>query len=499
MVVSTTREQVDDTVAGQRDAMRAILDRQRQAFVAEGPPSVAVRRNRIDRLLALVLDNADAFVDTMAADFGTRPKAGSLFTEVLGMISVIEHTRSHVPQWMRAARVMRGARMVGLKAEVQPSPLGVVGIIGPWNFPLNLVVLPAAAAFAAGNRVMIKMSEITPQTAELMKATAPKYLDATELDVSTGGPDVAAAFATLPFDHLFFTGSPSVGALVQQAAAQNLVPVTLELGGKNPVVVSRAADLQRSATRIAQARMINGGQVCVCPDYVFVPDDRIEVFVDVARETLRAMFPSIISNDEYCSSVNQTNFDRVVSLIDDARVNGASVETIAPAGEFLPDRGSRKIAPTIVRDVNERMRIANEEIFGPVLVVRPYSHLTDAVEYINQRPAPLVAYWYGPDNDDFRSFVRNTRSGGVARNDFAAQMIPSAAPFGGVGRSGMGAYHGKAGFDAFSHYRTVVGTDLPFSITGRAAPPFSPSMRAGAGLALWMARNRTRRRLKRRR
>ena len=244
--------------------------------------------------------------------------------------------------------------------------------------------------------------------------------------------------------------------------------------------------------------MINGGQVCVCPDYVFVPDDRVDAFVDVTRQTLRGMFPSIIPNDDYCSSVNEANFDRVVGLIDDARVNGASVETVAPDGEPLPDRGSRKIGPTIVRNVDERMRIANEEIFGPVLVVRPYSELTDAIDYINQRPAPLVAYWYGPDNAEFRTFIRNTRSGGVARNDFAAQMIPSAAPFGGVGRSGMGAYHGKAGFDAFSHYRSVVGTDLPFSITGRAAPPFSGSMRAGAGFALRMARNRTRRRLKRR-
>jgi coniferyl-aldehyde dehydrogenase len=275
--------------------------------------------------------------------------------------------------------------------------------------------------------------------------------------------------------------------------------VTLELGGKNPVVVSPDADIKRSATRIAQARMINGGQVCVCPDYVFVPDDRVDAFVDIARDTLRGMFPSIITNEDYCSSVNEANFDRVVGLIDDARANGATIETVAPAGESLPDRVTRKIAPTIVRDIDERMRVANEEIFGPVLVVRPYSQLTEAVDYINQRPSPLVAYWYGPDNDDFRRFVRNTRSGGVARNDFGAQMIPSAAPFGGVGRSGMGAYHGKAGFDAFSHYRTVVGTDLPFSITGRAAPPFSPSMKAGAGFALRMARNRTRRRLKRRR
>ena len=304
--------------------------------------------------------------------------------------------------------------------------MGVIGIIGPWNFPLNLVALPAAAAYAAGNRVMIKMSEITPATSELMKATAPKYFPATELDVVTGGPDVASAFATLPFDHLFFTGSPSVGALVQQAAAQNLVPVTLELGGKNPVVVSRDADHHRSATRIAQARMINGGQVCVCPDYVFVPDDRVEAFVDVARDTLSGMFPSIIATDDYCSSVNQARFRPGGRADHDARANGASVETVAPDGESLPDPVSRKVAPTIVRDVDERMRIANEEIFGPVLIVRPYSQLTDAVDYINQRPAPLVAYWYGPDNDDFRSFVRNTRSGGVARNDFAAHMIPSA-------------------------------------------------------------------------
>lgn len=209
------------------------------------------------------------------------------------------------------------------------------------------------------------------------------------------------------------------------------------------------------------------------------------------------MFPSILRNDDYCSSVNEANFDRVVALIEDAESKGATVETIAPSGESLPDRATRKIAPTIVRDVDETMRIANDEVFGPALVIRPYSSLTDVIDYINQRPSPLVAYWYGPDNDDFRRFVRHTRSGGVARNDFGAQMIPPSAPFGGVGRSGIGAYHGKAGFDTFSHYRTVVGTDLPFSVTCRAAPPFSNSTRTGANMALRMARSRTRRRLKR--
>jgi coniferyl-aldehyde dehydrogenase len=475
-----------------------ILTLQRQGFVADGPPSAEVRRNRIDRLLALLLDNTEAFVAAMSADFGTRSKAASLFTEVVGIIPVIEHTRSHVAEWMRPTKLMPGARLFGIKADIQPSPLGVVGIIGPWNFPLNLVILPAAAAFAAGNRVMIKMSEITSRTAELMSQLAPEYFDSAELAVITGGRDVAAAFTTLPFDHLFFTGSPDVGVLVQRAAAAHLVPVTLELGGKNPVVVAVDADIERAARRVASARMVNGGQVCVCPDYVFVPDGEVQSFLDTARQTLREMFPTVLTNDDYCSCVNEPNYDRVLGLLDDAHAKGATVEPLAPAGELLPDRASRKIAPTIVHGVDGDMRIVCEEIFGPVLVVMSYSRLADVIDYVNDRPAPLVAYWYGPDGEEFRSFVRNTRSGGVARNDFAAQMIPSSAPFGGVGRSGMGAYHGKAGFDAFTHYRSVVGSDLPFSITGSASPPFRAPMKFYADATLRMARNRTHRRLKKR-
>jgi len=475
-----------------------LLEKQRRSFVDDGPPSAAVRRNRIDRLLAMVLDNVDAFTEAMAQDFGTRSRAASLATEMIGIVPVVEHTRSHVRQWMRPSRLLRAARLVGLRAEVQPSPLGVVGIIGPWNFPLQLVVVPAAAAFAAGNRVMVKMSEITAHTADLMQQLAPKYFDENEFAVVTGGADVAAAFAGLPFDHVFFTGSPAVGALVQRAAADNLVPVTLELGGKNPVVVAPGADIARSAKRIASARMVNGGQVCVCPDYVLVPERDIDAFVDVARQTLRDMFPTILANGDYCSSVNDANFDRVLGLIDDARDRGAVVETVAPDGEALPDRASRKIAPTLVRGVDATMRIADEEIFGPVLMVQGYDNLDNAIETINARPAPLVAYWFGPGGKNFRDFVRRTRSGGVARNDFAVQMIPSGAPFGGVGRSGMGAYHGKAGFDAFSHYRTVVGSDLPFSLTGSAAPPFKPGMQRYGDTMLRRARNRTQRRLNRR-
>lgn len=484
-------------VVDQAAELLAVLERQRRSFLSEGPPAIAKRRDRIDRMTALALDNAEAFADALVADYGTRSKTGTKLTELMGMVSVIEHTRANVKRWMQPVRVMPARRAFGLRAEIQPSPLGVVGIIGPWNFPVNLVVLPATAAFAAGNRVMIKMSEITACTAALMQRLAPLYFDSSELAVITGGPDVSATFAGLPFDHLFFTGSPGVGASVQRAAAQNLVPVTLELGGKNPVVVSAGTDITRAADRITKARMVNGGQVCVCPDYVFVPESKIDRFIDSARKTLTDMFPAIIGNDDYCSSVNQANFDRVVGLIEDARHLGAQVESIAPAGERLPDPASRKIAPTIIRDVDDRMRIASEEVFGPVLTVRGYSTLAEVIDYLNERPSPLVAYWYGADDRDFRAFVRHTRSGGVARNDFAAQMIPAAAPFGGVGRSGMGAYHGKAGFDAFSHYRTVVGNDLPFSMTLMAAPPFRRSARLGADLALGIARRRTRRRIRR--
>lgn len=492
--MSATDERAE--VRPQQEGPAAALVSQRQSFLDDGPPDITLRRNRIDRLLAMVLDNAEDFVTATASDYGTRSRSAAFFAEILGMISVIEHTRSNLPRWMRSTRLMRAVRLAGVRAEVVPSPLGVVGIIGPWNFPVQLTVLPAAAALAAGNRVMIKMSEVTPRTAELMADIAPRYFDRRELAVVTGGPEVAAEFSGLPFDHLFFTGSPAIGALVGRAAAENLVPVTLELGGKNPVVVAPGADITRAATRIAQARMVNGGQVCVCPDYVFVPDRHVDEFVEAARRTLRRMFPTVVDNPDYCSSVNRSNFDRVVGLIADARARGARVESIVPAGEVLPDPATRKIPPTIIRDVDDRMRITDEEVFGPVLAVRGYSSLPATIDYLNAQPSPLVAYWFGPDDADFRHFVNHTRSGGVARNDFAAHMIPSSAPFGGVGRSGMGAYHGKAGFDAFSHHRTVVGTDLPFSITGRAALPFTGSMRVSADLALWRARSRTKNRLK---
>jgi coniferyl-aldehyde dehydrogenase len=479
------------------EGLSARLLRQQHAFRAEGPPSAAVRRNRIDRLVAMLFENSEALANAMSADYGSRSPIASVMTEIMGIGSTIEYTRKNLERWMRPTRALPGYRLFGVKAEVEPTPKGVVGIIGPWNFPVNLVALPAAEAFAAGNRVMIKMSEVTSHTADTFATLTPRYFDSSELDIVVGGIEVAAEFAGLPFDHLFFTGSPSVGRLIQRAASDHLVPVTLELGGKNPVVVAQDADVGSHAGRIARARLINGGQVCLCPDYVFVAADRVEEFCQSTSAAIREMLPSIVDSSDFCSSVNAANYERVLALVDDARDKGANIIPVAPPGESLPDSATRKIAPTLVTNVDSSMRITSEEIFGPILVVMGYRCLDEVIDYINERPPPLAVYWYGNDNKEFRRLVRRTRSGGVSRNDFALHMSFPQTPFGGVGRSGMGAYHGKAGFDTFSHHRPVVGSDIPFSLTGVAGPPYTRSKAAMAKLSVWSTRRQARRRIAR--
>lgn len=452
--------------------LRELFDHQRTAFLADGPPSAAVRRDRIDRLTLMLTENTGAIADAVGADFGSRPRSTSIVSEVLGIVPDLELTRARLAAWMKPRRVLPLAGALGLPMRVEPSPLGVVGVIAPWNFPVGLLAEPAAAAFAAGNRVMAKASEVTARTGELLTRLAPKYFDPTEFVVICGGPETAATFSSLPFDHLFFTGSPQVGALVAQAAAANLTPVTLELGGKNPAAVGHGADVAKVGARIMAARLANGGQLCLCPDEVYVPRAQVPAFVDAAQTAARTSFPSVLHGEGWVSIVNERNFDRVVGLIEDAVAQGARKIEVAPPGERLPDRASRRIAPTILLDVTADMTIDSEEVFGPVLTVHAYDRIDHVITRLAHRPAPLAAYWYGPTGPDFERFRSRTRSGGMTVDDFAAHCAAMSAPFGGVGRSGYGAYHGKAGFDTFSHLRTIVHNKTPVSVAQLLVPPY---------------------------
>lgn len=452
--------------AGPAANLQALLDVQRADFLTAGTPSAATRRDRIDRLILLLTENADEFAEALNADFGNRPYGVNLLSDIAGILPDISATRRNVEKWMRPDRVRSGALM-GMPTVVEKKPLGVVGVIGPWNFPIGLVAQPAASAFAAGNRVMIKFSEVTSRTAEVFAAKVASYFDPTELIVVTGGADVGAAFSELPFDHLFFTGSPGVGALVAAAAGKNLVPVTLELGGKNPAVIAADADVPEMARRVMAARVANGGQICLCPDYAFVPRAHVDKFVDAAIEQGR-LAASTEGAAGMVSIVDDKNFDRVAALIDDARRLGA---TVRDTGTAL-DRRRRRIPPTIILGVTDQMRLAHEEVFGPVLSVLPYDDVSEICDYVAARPSPLAAYWFGPPGHHFNEFRDRTLSGGMSVNDFAVHCAVMAAPFGGVGHSGSGAYHGKAGFDTFTHQRTVTTSKLPVSFARLITPPY---------------------------
>lgn len=470
-----------------------MLARQREASLADGSPPSWVRRQRIDALLSVMLDGADQLAAAMEADFGTRPRSLSLSLDVFGSLVEMRHTRAHLARWMKPTNVSRAVSLAALRASVRPAPLGVVGIVAPWNFPINLAVVPAASALAAGNRVMIKMSENTPRTAELFADLVARRFSPDVLTVVTGGPEVASAFCGLAFDHLFFTGSARIGRQVMHRAADNLVPVTLELGGKNPAVVGSDADFGAAAERIAHARLTNSGQICLSPEYAFVPSNRLDEFVRLYVVAVRKLYPHILDNEQYCSVINDAAFDRIVELIEDARREGATVIDIVPPGEDLPDRDRRKIAPTVLTGVTQEMRVAYDEVFGPVLAVHGYDHVGDAIDYINARPSPLAGYWYGPGGDDYDRFCREIRCGGITRNDFSLHAALPDLPFGGVGASGMGAYHGKAGFDAFSHRRPVVESDLPISVGAMAAAaPVTASVEMMLRGYAWLTRFRLR-------
>lgn len=481
------------------DQLEQIFARQRSAFVADGIPDAATRRERIDRLQAMLLDGRERLCDALGLDYGTRPQALSTVADVISGLNEMSYMQKNLERWMRPHRPKPSARLVGVTMETHPVPLGVVGIIGPWNFPLQLIAQPAAAALAAGNRVMLRPSSATPRMTQVLAELAPQFFAPEELVVVTKEIASGAEFAALPFDHLFFTGSTATGKQIQRAAAENLTPVTLELGGKNPAIVSSTADITRAATRIGAARMVNSGQTCLSPDLAFVPSARVETFVDALLDSWRTRYPRVADNDQYVSIIDEQQYQRVLGLLDDAAAKGATIRSAAPEGELLPSPASRKIAPTVVTGVTDAMHIAGEEIFGPVLSVHGYDDIAEVIDYLNARPSPLSSYWYGGDDRDFRRFFRSTRSGSVNRNDFGLVNAMHHLPFGGVGRSGMGSYHGKFGFDTFSHLRPIAAHNFRFSLASIIATPYSPAMTKGIARYAEQQRRAVTKRLARRR
>jgi coniferyl-aldehyde dehydrogenase len=470
-----------ETEAGWDTAsLAAALDKQHKAVRGAPPASAAIRKDRLDRLAAALASNADALVTAITEDFGTRPRTATLAAEITVSLTDIAALRRHLGRWMKPRHPQPAyIRLAGIRTWVEPHPLGAVGVIAPWNFPIVLAVQPAAAALAAGNRVMIKMSELTPRTAVAFERAIAGYFAPEELLVVRGGADVGAAFSGLPFDHLFFTGSPEVGRSVQSAAAANLTPVTLELGGKNPAVVDQAADVKQAAKRIVSARLANSGQLCLSPDYVFVPEHLQQAFLAAAEAACREAVPAMVGNDDYCAIINDRHYDRVTGLVENAAALGANVVEMIPPGEQFPSPGTRKVPFTLLTGVTEDMKVMQEEIFGPLLPVISYRSVDEVIEYVNARPAPLAAYWFGPGSADFRSFADRTRSGGVSRNDFALHAAIDGLPFGGVGNSGSGYYHGQFGFDTFSHLRSFAESPKLFSPVAILSPPFSPRLEQG--------------------
>jgi coniferyl-aldehyde dehydrogenase len=462
-------------------SMQALLARQKAANLREGPPSAEKRIERIDRCIGLLVDHRAEIERAIGEDFGARSPEATAFADVASSIGPLKHAKASLRQWMKPERRKTSPALLGLfgaKAEVRFQPKGVVGVISPWNFPVNLTFTPLAGVLAAGNRVMIKPSEYTPATSALMAQMFSGAFSEEEIAVLVGGPEVGQAFAGLAFDHLIFTGATGIARHVMRAAAENLTPLTLELGGKSPVIIGRSADLPTAAARIMNGKTLNAGQICLAPDYVLTPKENLDAFVGEATGAVRRMFPTLKDNPDYTAIIAQRHYDRIMGHIEDARAKGARVVEIKPDGEDLTQQEHRKIAPTLIIDPTDDMTVMQEEIFGPVLPVKTYQGVDEAIAYVNAHDRPLGLYYFGDDAAEREKVLSATTSGGVTINDVVFHVAQEDLPFGGVGPSGMGSYHGADGFREFSH-RKAIYTQLKKDIGPLAAlrPPYGEGIR----------------------
>jgi coniferyl-aldehyde dehydrogenase len=459
------------------DQLRSTLDRMRAAFLREGPPSYATRREHLDKLHALVVDNKARICDAIHEDFGNRSPQESLRLEILPTVMGLEHTRKQLRRWMRPQR--RGTHWATWpsSAKLESVPLGVIGVIAPWNYPVYLALGPLMAALAAGNRVMIKPSELTPKTSAVLADLIAKTFAPDHVSVAVGGVDVAQAFSALPFDHLLFTGSTGVGRMVMRAASENLVPVTLELGGKSPTVLDPAQSLAKVMPSLVAGKLYNAGQTCVAPDYLFVHESQQDQVVEAIRAQVAKMYPRLADNSDYTAIINERHVERLRGYLEDAREKGATLLEINPgdeAQERFADAG--KLPPTLLLDVDDSMQVMQNEIFGPLLPIKTYRDLDEVIGFINGRPRPLAAYIYSDDGRKLARFRERVVSGGMVINSCLIHVAQDDLPFGGVGDSGMGHYHAHEGFKTFSHQRALYRQRSP-NFVHLLAPPYQGALK----------------------
>ncbi|MFL2713096.1 MAG: coniferyl aldehyde dehydrogenase [Gammaproteobacteria bacterium TMED226] len=437
------------------DEMNRVLDEQKKFFINNGSPSIKLRIDRLERLKALIMNNRYDFIDALNADFGVRSKNASMLSDVYGILPAINQAIKNVKKWNKIEKKSSNFPfgLLGAKSYIKYEPLGTVGMISPWNFPVNLTFVPLVSIFAAGNQVMHKPSEHTPITSTLLKDLCDKSYDQNEFATFLGGPEVGEAFTKLHFDHLLYTGGGSVAKHVMNAASKNLVPCTLELGGKSPVIIGKSADLKTSAKRIMFGKTMNAGQICLAPDYVVVHKNQKEDFINETKEAVNEYFPDLKDNDDYTSIINQKHYDRLQDLLSDAIEKGAKVDAINPANEDFSQQEFYKIPPTIITNTTDDMKVMQEEIFGPLLPIVEYDDIDEATQLINSKDRPLGLYYFGNDKSEENNLLNKTSSGGVTVNNVISHLQQDNLSFGGVGPSGMGRYKSFDGFKNFSNPR----------------------------------------------
>lgn len=456
--------------------MEDVLAAQRADFLQEGAVSVETRIDRLDRGIDALVRYADQLSEAVNSDFSCRPREITLLTDVGASITPMKHARKHLRKWMKGQKrpTVFPLNLLGGRSRIEYQPLGVVGIIAPWNFPVSMVFAPLSGALAAGNRAMIKPSEFTPATSAVLETMIKDAYNPNEVAIFTGGPEVGEAFSRLALDHLLFTGATSVARHIMAAAARNLVPVTLELGGKSPVIISRSADIEKSLDRIMLGKTMNAGQICLAPDYLLVPEEKLHEVIAAAQKSVANMYPKLLDNEQYTSVVNERHYQRLTGYLAEAEERGVKTIAINPAGEdFSQQQGTHKIPPTLVPEPPEDLKVQQEEIFGPLLPIRTYREFGETIDYINSKPRPLAAYYFGTDAAEQQAAETRTTSGGMCINDVIMHIMQEDLPFGGVGPSGMGSYHGLEGFRTFSHAKSIYRqTNMNIGKLSGILPPY---------------------------